>query len=225
MDGNAAVGSGTTWARADHQHASDTSRYPTTNPASYQTAAQVDGSAGGRYAPINFASVLTGNPTAPNPTPSTDADQSIATTYFVRTGILDGSEPLPGQVGEYLSAQCMSTAAIALTSGVDTSIAVLALGAGDWDLMASVGFTLSSNNSTTLKAWINTTGGGAAPPIDQIGGNVVMPVANNTPQVIMPLVPTRVNLTGTTNMRLGATVTTSGGTISGWGKLMARRRR
>jgi hypothetical protein len=223
MDGTAAIGTGTTWARADHVHASDTSRYAASNPSGFQTAAQV-ATALSPYAPLN-SPVLTGNPQAPNPTPSTDADQSIATTYFVRTGIIDGSEPLPGQVGEYLSAQCMSTAAIALTSGVDTSIAVLALGAGDWDLMASIGFTLASNNSTTLKAWINTTGGGAAPPIDQIGGNIVMPVANNTPQVIMPLVPTRVNLTGTTNMRLGVTVTTSGGTISGWGKLMARRRR
>jgi hypothetical protein len=41
MDGTAAVGTGTTWARADHVHATDTSRYATTNPSGYQTAAQV----------------------------------------------------------------------------------------------------------------------------------------------------------------------------------------
>jgi hypothetical protein len=223
MDGSPSTGTSKAWSREDHRHPTDSTRYPASNPSGYQTATDVTTTLKA-YALLDSPQ-FKGNPTAPNPTPSTDADTSIATTYFVRTGIVDGSEALPGQVGEYLSAQCMSTAAVALTSGVDTSIAVLALGAGDWDLMASIGFTMGNNNSTTLKAWINTTGGGAAPPIDQIGGNIVMPVANNTPQVIMPLVPTRVNLTGTTNMRLGATVTTSGGTISGWGKLMARRRR
>jgi len=41
MDGTAAVGTGTTWARADHVHPTDTSRYAATNPSGYQTAAQV----------------------------------------------------------------------------------------------------------------------------------------------------------------------------------------
>jgi hypothetical protein len=201
MDSAAAIGTGVTWARADHVHPTDASRAPLASP------------------------VFTGNPQAPNPTPSTDADQSIATTFFVRTGITDGSDALAGQVGEYLSNQTLSTAAITLASGVDTIIVPLQLNAGDWDLTASIGFTMASNNSTTLRAWLNTSGGSVAPPVDQVGGNVVMPVANNTPQVIMPVVPTRVNLTAAATVRLGATVTSSGGTISGWGKLMARRRR
>ena len=41
MDGAGSVGAGTTFARADHQHPSDTTRYAATNPAGYQTAAQV----------------------------------------------------------------------------------------------------------------------------------------------------------------------------------------
>jgi hypothetical protein len=41
MDGAAAIGVGATWARADHVHPSDTSRYAASNPAGYQTAAQV----------------------------------------------------------------------------------------------------------------------------------------------------------------------------------------
>lgn len=41
MDAAAAVGVGGTWARSDHAHPSDTSRYPTSNPSGYQTAAQV----------------------------------------------------------------------------------------------------------------------------------------------------------------------------------------
>lgn len=41
MDGVATIGSGTTWARADHIHPTDTSRYAASNPSGYQTAAQV----------------------------------------------------------------------------------------------------------------------------------------------------------------------------------------
>ena len=41
MDSTAAVGTGTTWARADHVHPTDTSRYAASNPTGYQTAAQV----------------------------------------------------------------------------------------------------------------------------------------------------------------------------------------
>jgi hypothetical protein len=41
MDGTGAVGTGTTFARADHVHPSDTTRYAASNPSGYQTAAQV----------------------------------------------------------------------------------------------------------------------------------------------------------------------------------------
>ncbi|HEY2416796.1 MAG TPA: hypothetical protein VGH84_02680 [Steroidobacteraceae bacterium] len=41
MDGAAAAGTATTWARADHIHPVDTSRYAASNPSGFQTAAQV----------------------------------------------------------------------------------------------------------------------------------------------------------------------------------------
>jgi hypothetical protein len=46
MDGTATIGTGTTYARADHIHPSDTSRYAASNPSGYQTAAQVTTSLG-----------------------------------------------------------------------------------------------------------------------------------------------------------------------------------
>jgi Chaperone of endosialidase len=51
MDGIATVGTGTTWARADHVHPSDTSRYAASNPAGYQTAAQLAAAVAG-YLPL-----------------------------------------------------------------------------------------------------------------------------------------------------------------------------
>ena len=41
MNGTAAAGTGTTWARADHVHPTDTTCYQASNPSGYQTAAQV----------------------------------------------------------------------------------------------------------------------------------------------------------------------------------------
>jgi hypothetical protein len=69
MDGAGAAGSGTTWARADHVHPTDTSRYAATNPAGYQTSAQV-------------TAVL---PVASSTTPNMDGTASVgAGTTFAR---------------------------------------------------------------------------------------------------------------------------------------------
>lgn len=62
MDGTASYGSGTTWARADHVHPTDTSRAPLASPS------------------------LTGTPTAPTATAGTSTTQ-IATTAFVANAI------------------------------------------------------------------------------------------------------------------------------------------
>ena len=80
MDGTAAVGTGTTYARADHVHPVDTSRYAATNPSGYQTAAQVTASLA-PYAPL-ASPALTGTPTAPTAAPGTSTTQ-VATTAFV----------------------------------------------------------------------------------------------------------------------------------------------
>ncbi len=84
MDGAGAPGTGTTFARYDHIHPSDNTKYNVTNPAGYQTALQVS-TALAPYAPINTP-VFTGNPQAPTPTAG-DNDTSIATTAFVATAL------------------------------------------------------------------------------------------------------------------------------------------
>ena len=80
MDGTAAVGTGATFARADHVHPSDTTKYSTTNPSGYQTAAQVTTSLG-PYALI-ASPTFTGTPAAPTASPGTNTTQ-LATTAFV----------------------------------------------------------------------------------------------------------------------------------------------
>ena len=62
MNGTAAVGTGTTWARADHVHPSDTTRAPLASP------------------------VFTGDPQAPTAAAG-DNDTSVATTAFVHAAV------------------------------------------------------------------------------------------------------------------------------------------
>lgn len=219
MAGTAAIGTGTTWARADHVHPVDTSRYAASNPSGFQTAAQV-------------TAVL---PVAATTAPLVAADAAAVGTgttwaradhvHPMRLGVTDGSNATAGQIGEFLSAQLLSTAAITLTSAVDASIVTLALTAGDWDVWGSVGFNLASNNmNTVLKGWINPTGGAAAPSIDQMGGQVTASATTAVAQPLLPLTPMRISVAAGVTIRLGVSATFSN-SAAGWGKLMARRRR
>jgi Collagen triple helix repeat (20 copies) len=63
MDGAAAVGAATKYAREDHVHPSDTTKAPLASPG------------------------LTGTPTAPTVTPGTDSSTKIATTAFVQSAV------------------------------------------------------------------------------------------------------------------------------------------
>lgn len=70
MNGTVAVGTATLYSRQDHVHPSDTSRYSATNPAGFQTAAQVSASiAAAPFLPIGGGTLtglltLSGPPTA-----------------------------------------------------------------------------------------------------------------------------------------------------------------
>ena len=63
MDGTNAIGTSTNWARADHVHPTDTSRYSVSNPANYQSAAQVS-------AALTPYALITMLPPASNAVPS-----------------------------------------------------------------------------------------------------------------------------------------------------------
>jgi hypothetical protein len=146
-------------------------------------------------------------------------------TTLARTGTTTNDSAAAGQIGEFISAQRLSTAGITLTSGVDAAITSLALTAGDWDVYGSAGFTLANNNSTILVAWFNATGV-VTPSPDQFGGYATEAIGNNigTPAVI-PISPMRVSIAAPATVTLGSKTTFSGGTHAAWGQIMARRAR
>ena len=82
MDRTAAAGTAATFARADHVHPVDTSRYAATNPTWLPDSAIASVTTSlGPYALI-ASPTFTGVPAAPTPTPGTNTTQ-LATTAFV----------------------------------------------------------------------------------------------------------------------------------------------
>jgi hypothetical protein len=91
MDGTVAIGTGTTWARADHVHPSDTSRAPLASPT------------------------FTGVPAAPTAAPGANTTQ-LATTAFVATSFAPLASPtFTGTVTA--PALTLSTTPLAVASG------------------------------------------------------------------------------------------------------------
>jgi hypothetical protein len=163
MDGTVAVGTGTTWARADHVHASDTSRYAATNPAGYQTAAQVS-AALTPYAPL-ASPALTGVPLAPTAAGGTSTTQ-LATTAFVGSavntipGVTNGTNAAAGVVGEYIESLVGQSVPLAVTSSAAFNLTQLTLTAGDWYIYGNITYIPSGATMTSIWAAISTTSAG-----------------------------------------------------------------
>jgi hypothetical protein len=248
------AGVSTRFSRGDHVHLADSSLAPLMSPqftgnptaptvapdtdtAALATAQFVLGQAAITIPLVDSTSPAPGTSfryaradhVHPLPSPGGPASGYLGGTYPAPIvnrvkGVTDGSNAIAGDVGEFLGVQTLSSNAVALPSGVDTVIATLSLTPGDWEVWGSIGFTMTSNNNTLLNVWLNP-GGTTRPSIDQMGGNLLFPVANNTAQVIQPIAPLRVSSANPINVALGSSSTTGGGTLTGWGKIMARRRR
>jgi hypothetical protein len=65
--------------------------------------------------------------------------QSILSTGNI-AGVKDGSDAMPGNIGEYQSATTVFSAAVPLTDGVTANAVSITLPAGDWDVWGVVSF-------------------------------------------------------------------------------------
>jgi hypothetical protein len=104
MDGTNAIGTSLNWARADHVHPTDTSRYAASNPSNYQTAAQVTAALG----PYALTSAV---PVASNALPTMDSAAAAGSSVaFSRADHVHPSD----------------TSRLALAGGTMTGLLVLA---------------------------------------------------------------------------------------------------
>ena len=203
MDGTAAIGTNAAYARADHVHPSDTSRYAATNPSGYQTAAQVTASLGSYL-------LLAGGTLTGALTPSQTAGIVGATT---------NNNAAAGAVGEHVSADQMAN--VALVNNTNKNITSISLTAGDWDVEGNAYFAFSVGG--TLAAAAISAVSASLPTTTLLGTTQLQ---NTTATLVGPSLATgaaRMSLAATTNVYLVGIATFSSGACNAQGSIRARR--
>ena len=216
MDGTGTVGVATTYARGDHQHPVDSSRYAASNPSGFVTAAQATSAA-----PVQSVATRTGAIVLTH----ADLTDWAATLqpYALSAGITNASNAAAGMVGEQLAVSV--TTAVNLTTTVTANVGTLALTAGDWVVAGAIVFN-PAQGPTALGAAVTTTSATlpTAAHIASGTGNMTqyrMTFGNGMTQT-MQTGPTRVNVTATTNVYLAAQGTFNS-TCTATGYMSARR--
>jgi hypothetical protein len=130
----------------------------------------------------------------------------------VHTGVVDGSNAVAGQVGEYLSA----TPGSAALSGAPIDVGTLSLTAGDWDVSGWVVISNSASALRIVEAWVNTA---------SVTPNMATSVAVAANMGVMSLWAgtIRVSSASASTVYLGAACFATSGTTTASGFIQARR--
>lgn len=145
-------------------------------------------------------------------------------------GVITNSNASAGNVGEYLSTIVLLGAAVPLTSATGKTIATLSLTAGDWDIWGEVwltggGTTVVSIVQCSIFTTLNTV---TTVPTDFSAANYFYGSTSALAGVgppTFPVGPTRMALSATTPVYLNVLANFATSTLSGYGKICARRRR
>ncbi len=162
-------------------------------------------------------------------TPVLGAASATSVTFTSTNGIIGSTtndSAAAGSVGEYVSATLASGSATALTTGVAKTVTSISLTAGDWDISGNVhysgnsattvGYTYSSLNTVT-----NTDSGTLGQFVKRFF-NSVAPFGT-IDNIVEPIPPIRVSLSGTTTYYLIADAGFSTNTMAAYGIIHARR--
>ncbi len=129
-----------------------------------------------------------------------------------------------GNVGEFLNATVGSGGAVGLTAGVLLSVTSLSLTPGDWDVQGAAVFTQTSGTTATdfIVGISNSTGGwdGGETSYARTGfltSNATILTAT------LPAASRRISISTTTSIHLLVRGTFSGGTLTVFGNINARR--
>ncbi len=175
MNGTAAAGSSTRFARADHVHPTDTTRAPVASPTFTGTVTIPAGAAISGYAPL-ASPALTGTPTAPTAAGGTSTTQ-VATTAFVAAAV----GAVPQATLPVTAASCSSAQALAFPASGNAAYDVTLTGNCAFSLTGGTAgqyqtVTLilrqdsTAGRSPTLPAGVKWPGGTAPTPNTTAGG-------------------------------------------------------
>jgi hypothetical protein len=146
------------------------------------------------------------------------------TGQLIGKGTATNDSAASGYIGEYVSSTVAFGSAVSLTSASASNITSISLTAGDWDVWGNVGFAPSGITSyTSQSAYITTTS--VTDPGPPNGGAYATnnPTGNGGGFNVLSGLYTRISLSTTTTVYLGALVSWTGGTMKAYGAIGARR--
>jgi hypothetical protein len=153
-----------------------------------------------------------------------------ATKQYVdakQVGTATNDNAAAGHIGEYLSATRLAGTAVALTTGVSTDILALSLTAGDWDVAGNLIYAGAGGVSViSVLGWITTAS--ATLPTLPNGGMETLWVGTPPTTNVAPYLSIgrgRISIAATTVIYLSTNCQFSGGTVSSYGFIGARRAR
>jgi hypothetical protein len=209
MDGTAAVGTGTTWARADHVHPTDTSRAAVSAiPAASSTTPIMD----------SVAAVGVGTTWA-----RADHVHPTDTSRLAVAGTATNNNAAAGAIGEVISS--VVTTGVTLTNTTDTAVTSISLTAGDWDVSGEIWLAAGTGGATSCQCAMNTT---AAMPANLSVATVRLLFSGATPvsnTQSFSLRTCRASLAVTTSYFLVINASFPSGTCTATGAIWARRAR
>lgn len=131
-----------------------------------------------------------------------------------------------GDVGEFMSAQVLSGAAVALATGVTVNVTSLSLTGGDWDVSGVAGYKVAGTTSFRgVGAGLTATS--AAMPDPASGAAVLISTAAQVPGASLALAvgPVRFSLATTATIYLVAFGAFTVSSMAAYGFIRARRMR
>lgn len=173
---------------------------------------------------------LTASQTLTNKTltaPVLGAASATSLTLSSTTGIVGtttNNDAATGSVGEYVTSVILGGSAVSLSSGAASNITTISLTAGDWDVGSAVAYNSSSGSPSytyMMSSWNTVSATSAGQP--DVGIAVPANGMGTDPVVIGPTI--RLSISGTNTVYLVGQAAWSSGTVSGYGRIWARRRR
>jgi hypothetical protein len=138
-------------------------------------------------------------------------------------GVTDGSDALPGHVGEFISASVQDPAFVSVANGVATDIVTMSLTAGDWDVQGQIATqSPSSGHIQHMQVWTSVVS--MTRPTQLVGGFHEVGGINTTgvEEIVLPTGKVRVVLTAPATVYL-STIVDFSGTCVALGFIGARR--
>lgn len=126
-----------------------------------------------------------------------------------------------GTIGEFSSSLVAVGSPVSLTTATAANITSLSLTAGDWVCYGSINFAGASATVTARQGSINTTSATQKTDGSEVNNEVATTTATQKHAISIPGI--RVSIASTTTVYLVATATFSAGTVTGYGRLAARR--